>query len=81
MEMSKNLKDLKGLKCWASVFACVCFKQCVWVGLCVWGCACVCVCVCKSKSDRKLSNSLKEIATSFLDATKQAKFDVFSPTT
>lgn len=41
----------------------------------------MCVCVCKSKSDRKLSNSLKEIATSFLDATKQAKFDVFSPTT
>lgn len=59
------------------VFLLLFVKECVCVP-----CVCVCVCwsVCKSKSDRKLSNSLKEIATSFLGATKQAKLDVFSQT-
>lgn len=60
------------------VFLLLFIKQCVCVCLCV--CACVCWSVCKSKSDRKLSNSLKEIATSFSGATKQAKLDVFSQT-
>lgn len=48
--------------------------------MCMFLCVCVCWSVCKSKSDRKLSNSLKEIATSFSGATKQAKLDVFSQT-
>lgn len=41
----------------------------------------VCMCVCESKSDRKLSNSLKEIATKFFGCHEAGNLMSFTHTT